>query len=194
MRRGRRAPRSSGRASSGGDITLVIEDVLERYAEGKRRKSGGEIPALQIHNMDFFYGTQQVLFDVNLEVPEGDIVALLGTNGAGKSTLLRAVAGLDHPHRGVIRIFGTNCTYLEPEQIIDLGAALLVGGKMTFPGLTVRENLRVGELLVPPRDAPGQGRARRGHRRCSPSSSPASTSRRAPCRAASSRCWRWPGS
>jgi ABC-type branched-subunit amino acid transport system ATPase component/sugar phosphate permease len=127
------------------DITLVIEDVLERYAEGKRRQSGGEIPALQIHNMDFFYGTQQVLFDVNLEVAEGEIVALLGTNGAGKSTLLRAVAGLDHPHRGVIRIFGTNSTYLEPEQIIDLGAALLVGGKMTFPGLSVRENLRIGQ-------------------------------------------------
>ena len=117
------------------DITLVIEDVLERYAEGKRRQSGGAIPALQIHNLDFFYGTQQVLFDVNLEVPEGEIVALLGTNGAGKSTLLRAVAGLDHPHRGVIRIFGINCTYLEPEQIIDQGVALLVGGKMTFPGL-----------------------------------------------------------
>ena len=127
------------------DITMVIEDVLERYAEGKRRQSGGAIPALQIHNLDFFYGTQQVLFDVNLEVPEGEIVALLGTNGAGKSTLLRAVSGLDHPHRGVIRIFGANCTYLEPEQIIDQHVALLVGGKMTFPGLTVRENLRVGE-------------------------------------------------
>jgi len=127
------------------DITLVIEDVLERYAEGKRRQAGGEIPALQIHNLDFYYGTQQVLFDVNIEVAEGEIVALLGTNGAGKSTLLRAVAGLDHPHRGVIRIFGTNCTYLEPEQIIDLGAALLVGGKMTFPSLTVRDNLRIGE-------------------------------------------------
>jgi ABC-type branched-subunit amino acid transport system ATPase component/sugar phosphate permease len=127
------------------DITLVIEDVIERYAEGKRRKSGGEIPALQIHNMDFYYGTQQVLFDINVEIPEGDIVALLGTNGAGKSTLLRAVSGLDHPHRGVIRVFGTNCTYLESEQIIDLGAALLVGGKMTFPGMTVRDNLRIGE-------------------------------------------------
>lgn len=126
------------------DITLVIEDVLERYAEGKRRKSGGAIPALQIHNLDFFYGTQQVLFDVNLEVPEGEMVALLGTNGAGKSTLLRAVAGLDHPHRGVIRIFGVNCTYLESEQILGQGAALLVGGKMTFSGLTVRDNLRAG--------------------------------------------------
>jgi ABC-type branched-subunit amino acid transport system ATPase component len=126
------------------DITLVIEDVLERYAEAKRRQSGGEIPALQIHNLDFFYDTNQVLFDVNLEVAQGEIVALLGTNGAGKSTLLRAVSGLGHPHRGVIRLFGANCTYLEPEQIIDEGVALLVGGKMTFPGLTVRDNLRIG--------------------------------------------------
>ena len=127
------------------DITLVIEDVLERYAEGRRRAAGGALPALQIHNLDFFYGTNQVLFDINLEVEEGEVVALLGTNGAGKSTLLRTVAGLEHPHRGVIRLFGTTSTFLEPEQIIGMGAALLVGGKMTFPGLTVRDNLRVGE-------------------------------------------------
>jgi len=126
------------------DITLVIEDVLERYAEGNRRQAGGELPALQIHNLDFYYGTNQVLFDIDLEVPQGEIVALLGTNGAGKSTLLRCVSGLEHPHRGVIRIFGVNCTYLEPEQIIDQKVALLVGGKMTFPGLTVRDNLKVG--------------------------------------------------
>ncbi len=126
------------------DITLVIEDVLERHAEGARRQAGGDLPALQVHNLDFYYGTNQVLFDVNLEVGQGEIVALLGTNGAGKSTLLRAVAGLDHPHRGVIRIYGTNCTYLEPEQIIRRDVALLVGGKMTFTGLTVRDNLLVG--------------------------------------------------
>jgi ABC-type branched-subunit amino acid transport system ATPase component/MFS family permease len=135
------------------DITLVIEDVLERYAEGKRRQSGGDIPALQVHNLDFFYGSNQVLFDVNIEVAEGEIVALLGTNGAGKSTLLRAISGLDHPHRGVVRIFGVNCTYLEPEQIIGESVALLVGGKMTFPGLTVRDNLRVGEYSIR-RDGP----------------------------------------
>lgn len=127
------------------DITLVIEDVLERYAEGKRRSSGRAIPALQIRNLDFSYGSQQVLFDIELEVAEGEIAALLGTNGAGKSTLLRAVAGLDHPSRGVIRVFGANCTFLEAEQLLDHGVALLVGGKMTFPGLTVRENLRIGE-------------------------------------------------
>jgi ABC-type branched-subunit amino acid transport system ATPase component/sugar phosphate permease len=130
------------------DITLVIEDVLERHAEGKRRAAGGEVPALQVHNLDFFYGTNQVLFDVNLEVAQGEMVALLGTNGAGKSTLLRVVSGLEHPHRGVVRLFGVNCTYLEPEQIIGEGVALLVGGKMTFPGLSVRDNLRIGEHSV----------------------------------------------
>ena len=118
------------------DITLVIEDVIERYTEGRRRQAGGEIPALQVHNLDFFYGTNQVLFDVNLEVGDGEMVALLGTNRAGNGALLHAVSGLDHPHRGVIRPFGMNSTYLEPEQIIEEGAALLVGGKMTFPGLT----------------------------------------------------------
>jgi ABC-type branched-subunit amino acid transport system ATPase component/sugar phosphate permease len=126
------------------DITLVIEDVLERHAEGQRRQSGGALPALQIHNLDFYYGANQVLFNMNLEVAQGEILALLGTNGAGKSTLLRCVSGLEHPHRGVIRIFGVNCTYLEPEQIIEQDVALLVGGKMTFSGLTVRDNLRVG--------------------------------------------------
>jgi ABC-type branched-subunit amino acid transport system ATPase component/sugar phosphate permease len=130
------------------DITLVIEDVIERYTEGKRRQEGGEIPSLQVHNLDFYYGTNQVLFDVNLEVEQGEMVALLGTNGAGKSTLLRAVSGLSHPHRGVVRIFGMNCTYLEPEQIIDQGVALLVGGKMTFPGLSVRDNLRIGGHIM----------------------------------------------
>ncbi len=139
------------------DITLVIEDVIERYAEGKRRQSGGAIPALQVHNLDFYYGTNQVLFDLNLEIAEGEMVALLGTNGAGKSTLLRAVSGLAHPHRGVIRIFGMNCTYLEPEQIIDQGVALLVGGKMTFPGLTVRDNLRIGGHILR-RDRSGSAR------------------------------------
>lgn len=128
------------------DITLVIEGVLERFTEGKRRQEGGEIPALQVHDLDFFYGSNQVLFDVNFEVKKGEVVALLGTNGAGKSTLLKVVAGLVHPHRGVVRHFGVNGTYLEPEQIIDEGVALLVGGKMTFPGLTVRDNLRIGSF------------------------------------------------
>jgi len=130
------------------DISMVIEDVLERYGEGKRLQAEGGVVALQVHNLDVSYGANQVLFDVNVDVADGEIVALLGTNGAGKSTLLRTVAGLEHPHRGVIRIFGVTCTYLEPEQIVDQHVALLVGGKMTFPGLTVRDNLQLGAYTL----------------------------------------------
>ena len=125
------------------DITLVIQDILEHHQEAERRHAGGAIPALQVRNLDFAYGTQQVLFNVSLDVAEGEIAALLGTNGAGKSTILRAVSGLEHPTRGVVRLFGSNSTYLEAEQILDLGVAMLPGGKTTFPGLTVLDNLRV---------------------------------------------------
>ena len=127
------------------DITLVIEDVIERYTEGKRRQTGGEIPALQVHNLDFYYGTNQVLFDLNLRSGAGrDGRPPRDERGRASRRLLRAVSGLSHPHRGVVRIFGMNSTYLEPEQIIEEGVALLVGGKMTFSGLTVRDNLRIG--------------------------------------------------
>jgi ABC-type branched-subunit amino acid transport system ATPase component len=100
--------------------------------------------ALEVRNLDFAYGTQQVLFDVSLTVAEGEIAALLGTNGAGKSTILRAVAGLDPPIGGTIHLFGEDATYTEAEEIVRLGVALLAGGRMTFPSLTVEENLRVG--------------------------------------------------
>ena len=58
------------------DITLVIENVLERHAEGVRRTSGGAIPALQVHNLDFFYGSQQVLFGVDLQIADGEMAGV----------------------------------------------------------------------------------------------------------------------
>ena len=175
------------------DITLVIEDVLERYAEGQRRQAGGDLPALQVHNLDFYYGTNQVLFDVNLEVAQGEIVALLGTNGAGKSTLLRAVSGLDHPHRGVIRIFGANCTYLEPEQIIDQERGPAGGREDDLPRPDrPRQPARRGPLARGARAA-GPRRPWTRPSTASPSWPTGSTSRPAPCRGASSRCWPWPG-
>ncbi len=129
-----------------GDITLAIEDVLEDYQEQRRTSHGGATKALQVHNLDFAYGTQPVLFDMSLEVDEGEMCALLGTNGAGKSTLLRVVAGLDHPTRGTVRLFGTNATYLEAEQVMAMGVTMLPGGKATFPSLTTEENLRAGSF------------------------------------------------
>ena len=104
----------------------------------------GASVALEVRDVTFSYGNRQVLFGVDLELLEGRVAALLGTNGAGKSTLLRLVAGLDHPSGGTIRLWDRDITRVEAEEITGLGVAMLPGGKMTFPSLTVVENLRVG--------------------------------------------------
>ncbi|MEY2432952.1 MAG: branched-chain amino acid transport system ATP-binding protein, partial [Acidimicrobiaceae bacterium] len=128
-----------------GTVLLVVAHIAVRTRQA-------EVPvahvtndaALEVRGLEFAYGTQQVLFDVSLTVAEGEIAALLGTNGAGKSTILRAVAGLDPPLGGTIRLFGDDTTYTDAGQIVRMGVALLAGGRMTFPSLTVEENLRVG--------------------------------------------------
>ena len=125
------------------DMADVAADVRqEATASARRRTSGGNL--LEVRAVDFAYGPVQVLFDVDLDVPEGEIVALLGTNGAGKSTLLRLVTGLDHPARGTIRFDGQDTTFLEAEQLLGLGIAQMPGGKAVFPSLSIVENLRVG--------------------------------------------------
>jgi ABC-type branched-subunit amino acid transport system ATPase component/predicted MFS family arabinose efflux permease len=125
------------------DIAMVVEDVKEEERATRRRTEPAR-NLLEVRNLDFSYGSVQVLFGVDLDVREGEIVALLGTNGAGKSTLLRAVCGLEHPTRGSIRLDGQDVTYLEAEQVLALGLSQMPGGKATFPGLTVEENLRAG--------------------------------------------------
>ncbi len=128
-----------------GDIAMVAADMAEaqRAAASRReRRSGHNI--IEIRNLDFSYGQVQVLFGVDLDVPAGEIIALLGTNGSGKSTLLRVLTGLAHPTRGQIRYQGDDITYLEAEQILELGVVQMPGGKAIFAGMTVEENLRVG--------------------------------------------------
>ena len=126
-------------------VTLLVLAYRGRaVADDGDVSSPSESAALEVRNLDFAYGTQQVLFDVSLTVAQGEIAALLGTNGAGKSTILRAVAGLDPPVGGRIHLFGEDTTYTEAEEIVRIGVALLAGGRMTFPSLTVEENLRVG--------------------------------------------------
>ena len=126
-----------------GDLAAVAADLREEQLAAERRTEP-QRNLLEIRNLDFHYGPVQILFGVDLDVPEGEIFALLGTNGAGKSTLLRAVTGLTPPTRGSIRFDGVDTTFLEAEQLLELGIAQMPGGKATFPGLTVLENLRVG--------------------------------------------------
>lgn len=104
--------------------------------------------ALEIRDLDAGYGAVRVLSGVSLTVPEGEIVALLGTNGNGKSTLMQAILGLVRPTRGTIHatIGGERIelTGRRPEAIVDLGIVLVPEGRRLFPGLTVAENLVLG--------------------------------------------------
>jgi branched-chain amino acid transport system ATP-binding protein len=110
-------------------------------------------PILRCKDVDVSYGPVQVLFGVDLEVGEGEIVALLGTNGAGKSTLLKAVTGLVEPTKGTVEFQGTDITGRPADQVTRAGVSLMPGGKGVFPTLSVEENLRLAGWLL--RDDPG---------------------------------------
>ena len=130
---------TSGSGRRFADDVAVAADEASRATPHR-----GHRPALEVRNLSFSYGSRQVLFGVSFRIEDGEVAALLGANGAGKSTLLRLVAGLDHPSSGAIAAFGRETTYAEAEQQIAAGIALLSGGHMSFPGMTVIENLRVG--------------------------------------------------
>ncbi len=99
---------------------------------------------LEIRNLRAGYGQVQVLHGVDLDVGEGEIVALLGSNGAGKSTLNNNVSGIFHPFGGSIRLDGEDVTAARPEHMVDLGVIQVPEGRRVFPNLTVRENLELG--------------------------------------------------
>lgn len=124
------------------DISLAVEELLEEQSEARKIASGGDVPVLQVRNLDYSYGRVQVLFDVEIEVAKGEVLALLGTNGAGKSTLLRAISGLGIPDRGVVRLNGRTITYAEAETRFRVGIVQLRGGEGIFPALSVTDNLR----------------------------------------------------
>jgi ABC-type branched-subunit amino acid transport system ATPase component len=130
------------------DLALVTAELHEEEADRARRAKDPErIPVLQVHDIDFAYGTVPVLFDVGFEVHKGEVLALLGTNGAGKSTILRLVEGLATPSRGVIRLHGQTITYVAPEQRVRMGVVSLAGGDGVFPELSVEDNLAMGAFV-----------------------------------------------
>jgi branched-chain amino acid transport system ATP-binding protein len=98
---------------------------------------------LEVRGLDASYGPVQILFGLDLDIDEGEIVALLGTNGAGKSTLFKAVTGLLPPDRGTVTFDGHDITGLPTNEIAERGVVMMPGGKSVFPTLTVRDNLRL---------------------------------------------------
>jgi branched-chain amino acid transport system ATP-binding protein len=90
------------------------------------------------------YGRAQVLFDIDLDAREGEVVALLGRNGAGKSTTLKAIMGLVPPLSGEVLFDGRRVKGLEPYEIARLGLGYVPEDRRIFTDLTVSENLEVG--------------------------------------------------
>src|SRR3954447_7693450 len=105
-------------------------------------------PLLSCHGIDMAYGPVQILFKVDFEISENEIVALLGTNGAGKSTLLKGICGLVKPKSGTVVFAGEDVTSLAADVTTRRGISLMPGGKGVFPTLTVDENLRLATRLI----------------------------------------------
>ena len=103
---------------------------------------------LDVAGLRVRFGKVVVLDGVDFRVDDGEIVALLGTNGAGKSTLLRTISGLWRPAAGTVTFGGEHIAGLAPHRIVSRGLVQMPGGRATFPGLTVEENLRVGAVCV----------------------------------------------
>ncbi|HEX3612769.1 MAG TPA: ABC transporter ATP-binding protein [Sporichthyaceae bacterium] len=98
---------------------------------------------LELRELSAGYGATRVLHDVNLVVPSGAVVALLGANGAGKTTLLRVAAGLLVPESGRMVVDGVDVTGWPPHRVVERGVCHVPEGRGVFPSLTVRENLVV---------------------------------------------------
>jgi ABC-type branched-subunit amino acid transport system ATPase component/MFS family permease len=129
-----------------GDIRRVwtAQAAQSEVAYDRRQ---GKVKLLLVRAVDVHYEGVQVLFGVDFEVDEGEIVALLGTNGAGKSTLLKAVSGLVEASGGAIIFDGRDMTHTPPDEIAGRGVTQVPGGQGVFPSLTVAENLRLAGWL-----------------------------------------------
>ncbi|KUN29767.1 ABC transporter ATP-binding protein [Streptomyces antibioticus] len=99
---------------------------------------------LSVANVDAGYGDFQALFGIDLEVDEGELLALVGANGAGKSTLLRTIAGALKPFDGTVRFAGEDVTAEPDVRRARKGIGLVPEGRRLFASLTVEENLQVG--------------------------------------------------
>jgi ABC-type branched-subunit amino acid transport system ATPase component len=120
-------------------------------ADGAVEHDGSEM-FLQCRGVDVAYDQVQVLFGVDLDVEEGEIVALLGTNGAGKSTLLKAISGLVDPIAGTIRFAGRDITHANAVETSRMGIVQVPGGRAVFPTLTIADHFKCGTWLYASED------------------------------------------
>lgn len=104
-------------------------------------------PILKIEGLKVNYGGIEAVKGISFDVPEGEIVTLIGSNGAGKSSTLRTIAGLVKPREGKITFRGEEITGKDPTAIVTRGVTLVPEGRRIFPDMTVLENLKIGAYL-----------------------------------------------
>lgn len=101
-------------------------------------------PILRLEHVDTFYGKVQALYDINVEIGQGEIVSIIGANGAGKSTMMKTIIGLLHPANGNIHFDGTRIDRMRANKVCAAGIAYVPEGREVFPDMTVQENLEMG--------------------------------------------------
>ena len=101
---------------------------------------------LDVRGLEVAYGDFQVLWGVDLEVKEGEMICLLGPNGAGKSSILNAITGLVQRNTGSVSFAGHNLDGVPTHQIIQLGLSQVLERRRLFPTLTVHQNLILGSF------------------------------------------------
>jgi len=109
-------------------------------------------PILELEGVDTFYGNIQALYDIHLEVREGELVCLLGGNASGKSTTLKTILGVCRPRRGEVRLQGERIDRMATKHIIARGVAIVPENRRIFPLLSVLENLEMGAFLRKDKD------------------------------------------
>ncbi|MGE8671421.1 MAG: ATP-binding cassette domain-containing protein [Achromobacter kerstersii] len=129
-----------------------LGDESARRAPAARQRAAGTAIApevLGVGNLVTGYGANPVLHGIDLQVRQGEMVALLGANGAGKSTLMRTLAGLHRPVQGGMHLQGLELNGLAADRIVGRGLVLVPEGRQVFPGLSVLDNIRLGAFLHP---------------------------------------------
>lgn len=140
------------------DIGQVWQSAAAR-SEALYDRRQGQAKLLLLRGVHSGYDGRMVLQGIDLEMEEGEIVALLGTNGAGKSTLLKTISGTVEADRGAVIFDGRDITHAPPNEIAALGVVQMPGGQGVFGSLTVRENLELAGWTRR-RDAAGVSAAR----------------------------------
>ena len=128
------------------DSSSAAAEAVTAPAAHKNGVGGAKTTVVRTTGLGGGYGRKQVVFDVDLHVEEGEIVAIVGHNGAGKTTTLATIFGMIHAFGGKIEYRGENVTRGRARQNVKRGMSLIPAERFVFPDLTVRENLLLGAV------------------------------------------------